>query len=138
MTHPPGWGGSPPPSSRPSSSDMPHLHDLNGHAVPFLLGQLVTQGTHATAMLRETREDVREIRSQLTDGRARMDGHEGRIRSLESAKPAAAAAADQPSRLERLVMRWASVLVPLSAVLATGTEKDLLEIAKAALLAGLK
>lgn len=137
MTHPPGWGGSQPPSSRPSSSDMPHLHDLNGHAVQFLLGQLLTQGTHTTAMLRETREDVREVRAQLTYGRARMDGHEGRIRSLESSKPAIAAA-DQPSRLERLVMRWASILVPLAAVLATGTEKDLLEIAKAALLAGLK
>lgn len=136
MTQPPGWGGSPPPWSHPSSSDMPHLHDLNGHAVPFLLGQLVTQGTHTTAMLRETREDVREIRAQLTDGRARMDGHEGRIRSLESGKPPTPA--DQPSRLERLVMRWASILVPLSAVLATGTERDLLEIAKSALLAGLK
>lgn len=76
------------------------------------------------------------IETRLQHGDDRMDNHEARIEAMETARDKSAG--DQPSRLERLIMRWGAILLPLAAILGTGTDRDLIEVAKAALLAGLK
>lgn len=124
MTYPPGWRA-PPPSSSPSYRPD-EIAAMNGSAVPYLLGRLVTQGEHTAAMLAETREDVRDIKGQLTHGHGVMSEHASRIRALEQRPEAAPAAApqpasDAPSRFERLLLRWGTLAIWLGTLAATGS-----------------
>lgn len=99
-----------------------------GHTVHWLLERLMNGQDRTLSILGE-------VKARLDHGADRMDNHEDRITTLEASKTGSP---DAPSRAERMVMRWASILVPLAAVLGTGTEKDILDIAKAVLLAVLK
>jgi len=134
MTYPPGSSGSPPPSPHwLSSVDWSWL---NGSAVPYLLGRLVTQGEHTAELLRETRQDVREIKDQLTEGHGVMSEHGSRIEALEArpaSPPAPSPQVDQPSRIERLIVRWLAYIIPAAVAWETGSIKAGLEALRAAL-----
>lgn len=132
MTYPPGSSGSPPPS--PHWWSNVDLSGLNGSAVPYLLGQLVTQGHHTAELLHETRQDVRAIKDQLTEGHGVMSEHGSRIKALEARPASPPPLADQPSRIERLIVRWLAYLIPLAVAWETGSVKAALE----ALRGGLK
>ncbi len=123
MPHTIGWGDSPTPY--PSQRNMGH----DGNTVPFLLGQLVAQGAH-------TVETLREIKDQLSDGHARMNGMDGRLLVLEQHRTAQTPpippppGQDGPSRLERVLVRWGAWLMPILVAWGTGSIDKGMELAK--------
>lgn len=120
MTYPPMWGNSPPPSHPPSSSGghHPDLSAMNGHAVPMLLGRLLERSDHTVSALGR-------IEHRLEAGDVIHRQHHDRLTALEM-KPAEA----EP-RIERLVKRYLTWLLPLAWLTATGNVTAAVEIMRA-------
>lgn len=114
------WGNSPArsaPDHHQSSSDL-HPPPQDG-LVHTLLMRLMD---HSDA----TMASLGRIETRLEHGDDRMDGHERRIARLEEGP--SKAGGDQPSRVERLAMRWAAYLIPAFALWATGSWDTALKV----------
>ena len=83
----------------------------SGHPVWWLLERLMAgQDTTIASLSR--------IETRLEHGDDRMTSLDTRVTALEKAP---ATQQDQPSRVERMVMRWSAYLIPAGALWATGS-----------------